>query len=248
MIEPTRWERLYNFVRSLIVERGRELNNRRGTHRIDYRTEVLGRLQGVDYPCQLVDISYEGLRLRAPVHLPKGSEVLISSKPETGLVGRQRLRCRVAWTRRSSFGTEAGLTYCDSRENIELSWIQLALRELDPAHGRRRTRRLESGLAVTLQDKSGRPLGAGVCVNLGTGGALLQLPRGLVSGDAVRVGLGTGEQEASITLLSRVVSSQPQPRSGEFLVGVRFYPGQTRDHQRLRSLLLSFLDEGRREA
>lgn len=239
---------LFRFVRGLLMGRGEELGNRRDTHRIPHAAEVIGRLKGVDYPCQLIDIGHEGLRLRAPVHLSRGAEVLVSSKPETGLVGRQRLKCRVAWTRKSSFGTEAGLQYCDSRENIELSWIQLALRQLDPSHGRRRVRRIESGLAVTLQDKTGQPLGGGECVNLGTGGALLRLPRALVSGDAVRVGLGTGDREANIVLLSRVVSNQPDAQTGQFLVGVRFYPGENRDHQRLRSLLLNLLDEGHQEA
>ena len=240
MFTRARLESVYRLVMSVLGGGEDVLANRRRSDRLPYSLRLLCRIGGEDYPAELLDLGRDGLGVRSPVPLSQGTEIFIST-PE--MAGRQRLRCRVAWSRRTTLGTEAGLNYCDSAENMAASWVHLALSKLDADRAHRRTRRIPAGIYVELRELNGTPLGRAICLNLGTGGAQLRTPRPLDKGDVVVLALGAGEVEANIVLPSRVANRTLDPESGEFLVGVRFFPGENRDHQRLRSLLLALLDD-----
>lgn len=233
-------EKVFRLVKSVLGGQEDVLANRRRSDRLRHSLRLSCRIGREDYPAELVDLGLEGMAVRCPVPLTQGSEISVST-PD--MAGRQRLRCRVAWSKRTTFGTEAGLSYCDSPENVAASWVTLAMSRLDAGRSKRATRRIPAGIYVDLRELDGGPLGRAVCLNLGTGGAQLRTPRALNKGDVVVLALGAGEHEANILLPSRVANRTPDPESGEFLVGVRFFPGENRDHQRLRSLLLALLDD-----
>jgi hypothetical protein len=149
----------------------------------------------------------------------------------------------VAWVKAKKPEYEVGLEYNDSDENLAHSWIQLALRHLDPEQVKRRSRRIPAYLFVHVADAQSIDLGRGICVNISTGGCLLKMDRRLPLEQAVRLGLGPGDQEPSIFLTGKILNHVPSNERGEHLHHVQFYPGENRNHQRLRSLMLTLLEE-----
>lgn len=239
---------LLGVVKSVLLGRPNlSLENRRNRARLRMQVPVLCRVGHEDHPAELQDLSATGMRLLVPVALKLDQLVRISSISETGLVGRQRLLCRVVWVRVRRPEWEVGLVYADSVANIAESWVQLALRHLDPGHVNRRSRRVPADLPVHITDSYGKEVGRGVCVNLSTGGCLLETLRPLSPEDVIRIGLGPGEAEAAIYMSGRVLRQLPSVADRGFLHNVQFFAGENRNHSRLRSLLLTLLEEAHAE-
>lgn len=244
-----RLQEVFSLVKAVLLGRPNvSLENRRQAQRLRLRVPILCKLDEEEFEGELVDLSSTGMRAMLPHPVEVDDTLRISATEKTGLVGRQRLVCRVAWVkfRRPEF--EVGLEYNDSDENVAHSWIQLALRHLDPDQVQRRARRIQANLRVQVSQPNGGKLGRGVCVNLSTGGCLLQMDRLVPKDEVVRIGLGTNEQETNIFLTGRIVShvygnvAGVDPRNGHFLHHMQFFPGENRNHSRLRSLLLTLLE------
>lgn len=235
---------IFSLVRAVLLGRPDvSLDNRRQSQRLRLRVPVTAKLGIQEVKAELLDISPSGMRLRLPLRVEEDDTLRISSSQETGLVGRQRLICRVAWVKAKRPEYEVGLEYNDSDENLAHSWIQLALRHLDPEQVKRRSRRIPAYLFVQVADSQGLELGRGICINISTGGCLLKMDRSLPLEQGIRLGLGPGDQEPSIFLTGKILSHVPSPERGEYLHHVQFYPGENRNHQRLRSLMLTLLEE-----
>jgi len=239
-----RLSEIFSLVRAVLLGRPDvSLDNRRQSQRLRLRVPVTAKLGIQEVKAELLDISPTGMRLRLPLRVEEDDTLRVSSNQETGLVGRQRLVCRVAWVKARKPEYEVGLEYNDSDENLAHSWIQLALRHLDPDQVKRRSRRIPAYLFVQVADPQGLELGRGICVNISTGGCLLKMERSLPLEQGVRLGLGPGDQEPSIFLTGKILSHIPSNARGEYLHHVQFYPGENRNHQRLRSLMLTLLEE-----
>lgn len=235
---------IFSLVRAVLLGRPDvSLDNRRQSQRLRLRIPVTAKLGIQEVKAELLDISPTGMRLRLPLRVEEDDTLRISSSQETGLVGRQRLVCRVAWVKAKKPEYEVGLEYHDSDENLAHSWIQLALRHLDPEQVKRRSRRIPAYLFVHVADAQSVDLGRGICVNISTGGCLLKMDRRLPLEQGVRLGLGPGDQEPSIFLTGKILNHVPSNERGEYLHHVQFYPGENRNHQRLRSLMLTLLEE-----
>lgn len=237
-------EELFKLVRAVMLGRPDvSLENRRKDQRLRLKVPVLARVDQEDLKAELLDLSPTGMRLRLPQSVERDDTVRVSASQESRLVGRQRLLCRVVWVKRRKPGCEVGLEYNDSDENLAHSWVQLALRHLDPERVKRRSRRIPAYLFVHLADHEGLELGKGICVNISTGGCLLQMDRHLPLDQGVRLGLGPGDSEPSIFLTGKILSHVEGGEPGQFFHHVQFYPGENRNHQRLRSLLMTLLEE-----
>lgn len=237
-------QELLAVVRAVLLGRPNlSLDNRRGHQRLRLRVPVICKVGPEEHPAELLDISATGMRILLPARVNEEDTVRVSAIPETGLVGRQRLICRVAWVRQRKPEWEIGLEYNDSDENLAHSWVQLALKHLDPEQVNRRSRRIPANMNVQVSDAGGEVLGRGLCVNLSTGGCLLQMDRPLLKDEVVKLGLGPSESDPAIYMSGRVLRHVPGGDQGQYLHHVQFFPGENRNHQRLRSLMLTLLEE-----
>lgn len=182
------------------------LDERRRQPRLACELEATCRTEDRDVPALVLDLSSGGLRLRLPKTLQVGGSVRVSCTPKGVLHGRQRLLCRVSWVRPLvTGGAEAGLQIADTSVNQEVSWHQPALRQLT---GRgcqaRRHRRFTTSEAVGVQAEGHS---YGVLVDLGMGGARLQLDAPLPNGTVVQLEL-LDEGNSPLRLTGRVVGSR----------------------------------------
>lgn len=175
------------------------LDERRRQPRLNCELEATCRTEDRDVPALVLDLSSGGLRLRLCKTLEVGRQVRVSCSPQGVLHGRQRLLCRVSWVRPLvTGGAEAGLQIDDTAANREVSWHQPAMRQLNSRTCQpRRHRRFATSETVGVQGHS-----YGVLVDLGLGGARLQLDQPLPNGTVV-----TLEMEG-LRLTGRVVGSQ----------------------------------------
>lgn len=240
---------LFSLVKAVLLGRPNiSLDNRRQAARLRLRVPILCKLGDEEVEGELLDISASGMRIMLRTFVEADETVRVSAPDQSGLVGRQRLICRVAWVRPRRPEYEVGLEYNDSDENLAHSWIQLALRHLDPEQVKRRSRRIPANLFVQVWDSHRISLGRGICVNISTGGCLLQMERHIAREEVVKLGLGPSDLEASIFLSGRVLNHIPCSEFGQFLHHVQFFPGENRNHSRLRSLMLTLLQELEQEA
>jgi len=240
---------LFSLVKAVLLGRPNlSLDNRRQAARLRLRVPILCKLGDEEVDGELLDISASGMRIMLKTFVENDETIRVSAPDRSGLVGRQRLICRVAWVRPRRPEYEVGLEYNDSDENLAHSWIQLALRHLDPEQVKRRSRRIPANLFVQVWDSHKISLGRGICVNISTGGCLLQMERHIAREEVVKLGLGPSDLEASIFLSGRVLNHIPSSEFGQFLHHIQFFPGENRNHSRLRSLMLTLLQELEQEA
>lgn len=228
-------QNLFNLVRNVLVGGpAAQDGEQRTAPRARLQARLVCRTRLGKFPARLIDLTADGMRLKTPGVLKPGMKVTVSARPREGLEGRQRLRCVVAWTKRRKL-TEAGLAYADSPQNLAFSWVQMALHELEPEAGQRRTRRVPVELPVTIVDAKEFSYDA-LCLDLGTGGARVELDRPLPEGSVVFLRLG------ELVLKARVVSAFIE-ETGLYGLGLRFYPGENRQQRGLKGMLLGMLDE-----
>ena len=240
---------LFSLVKAVMLGRPNiSLDNRRKSPRLRLRVPVLCKIGDQEMPGELIDISSTGMRVLVRNPVEEDETVRVSAPDQSGLVGRQRLICRVARVRPRRPEYELGLEYNDSDENVAHSWIQLALRHLDPEQIQRRSRRIPAHLYVHVSDSQGEPIGRGICINISTGGCLLQMDRHLAQDEVIKIGLGPSDMEASIFLSGRILSHVESQERGQCLHHMQFFPGENRNHSRLRSLMLTLLEELEQES
>lgn len=240
---------LFSLVKAVLLGRPNiSLDNRRQAARLRLRVPIICKLGDEEVDGELLDISSTGMRIILKTFVERDETIRVSAPDQSGLIGRQRLICRAAWVRPRRPEYEVGLEYNDSDENLAHSWIQLALRHLDPEQVKRRSRRIPANLFVQVWDGHGISMGRGICVNISTGGCLLQMERHINREEVVKIGLGPSDQEASIFLSGRVLNHIPSQEFGQFLHHLQFFPGENRNHSRLRSLMLTLLQELEAEA
>lgn len=177
-----------------LTERRVTLEDRRTQHRAECRFNGTCRLGNHEVAATVLDIHHDGLRVALPIVVEPGRVVKLSARVTGRLLGRQRLACRVAWSRAlPEGGAEAGLVYADSAENLQLSWVQHALRSLRyqkrDSYRRRRWLRVGLSLPVEVEYRSTYVLARceGHTLNLGVGGACLKLEHSFQAGDIITV-------------------------------------------------------------
>ena len=237
-VEPEleRWRSLFQTLKSKLrwLPSRPILKNRREYPRIPLGMELRTEWKGKKHPAQLLDISAYGLR----VHVtggPIGREPLVWVPKDTLLIGRRRLATRCVWTLPSTSGGEiAGLTVIETEDQLDASWFIDLLRRADYyKHQPRTAIRVPLRVPVLVEDSDGQEMARGETLDLGVGGALLQLDRELPKYEMFSLILQAPEE--SIRLAAQIVDGQ------ESEDGVRlrasFAPGETEAHLRLSLLL-----------
>lgn len=236
---------LFKMVRDVMLGRQDVLENRRGGVRLRVAFPVIAKVADQEYACETTDVSAAGVRLFFPNPLESGQQIRLSVPPEVGFIGKQRLLFKVKWCEAvPGRGYQLGLKFADTEENLEVSWLQDALRHFKlQEKANRKHRRIPAEVYAEVHAQDGSYIGKGICRNLSTGGAQLTFDRELTAGDILQIGMGPSDQETAITLLARVLVRQPTEQVGTYSHGLRFLKGDRRQHARLRSFLQTLLEE-----
>ncbi len=248
------FKHLVQGLKGLVLGRQRALpglEDRRQLVRMRCDYPVIVKLGEAMFAARVTDISSQGLRLVVPeVERPprKDSLVLVSYRPGGVPTGRQRLRCRVIWTRRQRNRAlvEFGLAYDDNQENLKFSWAQVLLQELgfdDRRLYRRRALRVDLQLPVVLRPLEGGADRPGELLNLGVGGLLCRTAEELSPGTLVRVSLGPYRKLPALAINGRVVSNRPDPDGVGDRHGIRFLGYETPEIKLLGSYVIETLRE-----
>ncbi len=163
-----------DFPQLSLAERRKKLRVRTYI-RLEYVTED-GRGSAI-----VTDLSMDGLRMRCQKAFKDGEQVEVFF-PE-GSESTGSVRCKTVWLQelgqvgRTSY--EAGLSFEDSRDNMQRSWVKYVLEQLgfdeNKTFQRRRFLRANGQIpARVFTAYEGEPI-TGVVMNLGVGGALLAL-------------------------------------------------------------------------
>lgn len=171
-----------DFPQLSLTERRKKLRVRTYI-RLEYATEE-GRSSAI-----VTDLSLDGLRMRCQKPLKNGEKVEVffpdsSEKASTGSV-----RCKAVWLKDLEQGQagrgfgrpayEAGLSFEDSRDNMQRSWVKYVLEQLgfdeNKTFQKRRYLRAQGSIPARVFTVHNGEALSGEVVNLGVGGALLAL-------------------------------------------------------------------------
>ncbi len=208
-----------DFPHLSLAERRRKLRVR------TYIRLEIGRDSGRDHAI-VTDLSLDGLRLRRSQPLIEGEKVEVyfpdgSEEHRTGAV-----RCRVVWVQeigvpgRQSF--EAGLSFEDSRENMRRSWVKYVLEQLgfdeNKTFQKRKFVRAHGKIPARAYLALGEEFLSGQLLNLGVGGALLELDQPLEKEQMIHCEICLWRILPALRLPCKVLSvtsEPPEPGGGE---------------------------------
>lgn len=159
---------------------------------------------------ELLDLSAEGLRIDSSQPAHPGDT--LSIWPEVALIGRQRLKCRVAWCRALSGRYQLGLGWSDPD-----SWLDDLWKRVQPSWTQRRHLRVLCQLDVQLTTQDEPQSWHGLCHDLSPGGCRIQVQAHLALGQTVRLDFAALSLTGTIlhregTTYHLRFGSQPCPR------------------------------------
>ena len=170
----------------------------------------------------VVDMGMRGLRLETDKKLAKDSAVAIL-RPGGGPIA-----CKVVWTRPKRFSEKhlSGLQFSDTSANMKASWIKGTLQQLGFEPGRikekRKHIRVPSEQRATLVSTAGDELTEGIILNLGLGGALVQMQVQVPSQVKVSLRVDPVGVVAPLEMPCQIRSSWKDERTLKFMHGLRF--------------------------
>ncbi len=200
---------------------------RRGVIRVQCRYPVTCFVERAAFHATVVDMGVRGMRLQLAQRLrPKQIVQVQYSGAQSRRYSVDTVRCEVSWVRRTARGKlEVGLRYDDLEPNLERSWVKAILRELGFRAGsifqRRKARRVVAMLHVKL-NMAGHPPMTGRVLDLGVGGALLQVNEHLNQGQTLVMDLGPALGLRALPVSTEVVSCRYEPQSQTWFCGTRF--------------------------
>lgn len=196
------------------------------------------------FAATVVDIATRGARLETPQPLQPGQLLIISYRPGGVPVGRQRLKCEVAW----SDAGHAGIKFVDTEENIKHSWAHRILSELgfdDRSIFKRKSRRADAVLPTVLFLVDQDELSChGTILNIGVGGALVRIPTLLEDNARLRMEIGPYAKLPLLQLFGRVLRSRPEEGQEDlFLHNIRFLNQDGPEVELLGKYVITLLKE-----
>jgi hypothetical protein len=203
--------------RALLVER-------REHTRIVCRLDIECRHANGDYPAVALDLGAIGAAISTLAQLEPKEDVFLSYRPGGTPFGRQRLKCRVIWSRPNPAGGFLyGLKFTDDQANIDHSWAHYYLRQLGfhPNKAfKRKARRVECDFDARICDDGGQPLGSAQVVDLGLGGARLLSEERYEKNLLIILEIASRPPTGAIRLLARVIQNR---RTGSsYQINIRF--------------------------
>lgn len=194
--------------------------------------------KGGELKAIVIDMGLKGLRLETDTKLPKKKSVRII-RPEGGPIV-----CRVVWTRPKRFSDKfhAGLEFADSPENMRASWVKGTLQQLGFQPGRikekRKHIRVPSEQRAVLATPAGDELGEGELLNLGIGGALIEIGVAVPEGNKTILRVDPVGTLPFLEMPAVIRSVRQNKRNQKFQHGLRFEDQDARLVKRYLSILM----------
>ncbi|MGE0488258.1 MAG: PilZ domain-containing protein [Vulcanimicrobiota bacterium] len=234
-----RWRQLLANVRAVVpwVDEEKLLKCRRREPRIPVGMRLRLLHDGQQTSVELLNISRHGLRVYVEQPSKLRNEAVLILDEDSLLVGRRRLKVTRLWdleTERS--GRVFGMGLAEPAEVVDQSWLGDLLRRLqydlvEP----RQALRLPVSVPVRVLAEDREILADGETVDIGLGGALLEVDAALPVGNTVVVSMCDGE-EINFDLLARVLHQDASQGVG-FRYGVAFFKGRSQSHLQLSRAL-----------
>ena len=184
------------------------LVERRDHTRLTCLLEIECRQVNRDHEAVATNVSATGVGIEAFAVLDPHQEVYLSYRPGGTPQGRQRLKCRIVWSRPSGDRSYFyGLQFIDEQSNIDQSWAVFYMRQkgFNPHQAfKRKSRRIECGdLEANLIHNDSSLLCQVSVIDLGLGGARLTLQEKLEKNQIATLEI------AEIRLLCRIIHVRP---------------------------------------
>lgn len=252
------WSDLFALVKDAVFGAEDVLSNRRKQPRILLHLPVRCRLDGPDFPGELVDLGLRGMRLSLPQRVHRQQMLVVSALPGDGIAGKPELRCEVVWCRQNGEGKfQAGVIYKDTSENLATSWVHYLLLQRNCPIGERKDRRVEAALPVEVGDAEGQALMVGQILDLSLGGAKVRLPSRLLPLEKFVLKIGANNPKLKPITIEAQMVGQAQSvlpsdnllagqSDNDMLCSFKFASGDAQGRA-LKKLLLSLLNDLRKE-
>lgn len=178
--------------------------------------------KGGEVKAVVVDMGLKGLRLETEEKLSKKKQVRIV-RPGGGAVV-----CKVVWSRAQRFTNKfhAGVLFDDSPENMRASWIKPTLQQLGFQPGRikekRQYIRVPSEHRAVLSSTAGDALGEGDLLNLGIGGALVEIDVAIPKGNKIILKVDPVGALPLLEIRAGICSVTKNKRDQKFRHGLEF--------------------------
>ncbi len=226
-------------LRGLVLSQSVPSSERRATPRLRcyYPVSCAAVASQQVMSARVTEMSRQGMRMEASEPYKRGTSVNVTY---TSPHPQATVRCKVRWSRRRASGSHwMGVTY---EEPPDASWVGYVLRELgfedSDVFQKRRTIRLPAELQAEVRSPQGDVLSSGVVINLGVGGALVEMPRS-VPGDREIVLSLLGP---AVDLPAWVLRVRPSPdRKSSYLAHIRFQEMTKAQTRHLGQHLISLL-------
>ncbi|MBI3927658.1 MAG: PilZ domain-containing protein [Armatimonadetes bacterium] len=208
-----------NLVYTLAEEDNRKSNpdiwERRRDARYPFRRQVVCETDNRSFQATVVDIGAGGLRLSSDCELSPGDTIRVYG-PDQSSSSAAPVTCTISWSSVAGDAFELG-AFCDFSEEVRSGWIQQALAEvghLDVPANRRRSRRVDADLPVTVLSLESRPVAEGNVLNLSFDGMLMSVSGEIPVGTSVRLTVGPHGDLPPLKVLGKVLACNSQPAGG----------------------------------
>lgn len=226
-------------LRGLVLSQSLPTSERRVTPRLRcyYPVSCASAASQQARSARVTEMSRQGMRMEIAEPYKRGSSVNVTY---TSPHPQATVRCKVRWTRKRASGNHwMGVTYEDAPD---ASWVGYVLQELgfedSDVFCKRRNIRLPAELQAEVRTPQGEMLSSGVVINLGVGGALVEMQRSL-SGDREIV---LALRAPDVALPAWLLRVRPSPdRKSSHLGHIRFQEMTKAQTRHLGQHLISLL-------
>jgi len=216
-------------LRGLVLSQGLPASERRTMPRLRcyYPVSCVGAYSDQIKSARVTEMSRQGMRMEIAEPYKRGTLVRItyaSPHPEA------TIRCKVRWTRKRATGSHwMGVTYEEEGARLDTSWVGYVLHELgfedSDVFEKRRNIRFPADLLAEVQSPQGDLLSNGVVINLGVGGALVEMQKSVTADREVVLSIApqAGMGPSRLNLLSTLLRVRSNPdRKNSHLGHIRF--------------------------
>jgi hypothetical protein len=250
--------RIVGAIRALLgSEEIVNIEERRGNLRMTSDLKLHGKSAGQGFDVLLLDVGVAGLRVELTAEIQAGRSITLTeidssaqdglrpsgAEAQTGLSARKLdgpLCCQVRWCRQVSGQKiyHAGLSFEDSDEIKERSWVKPLLDKLGLSRRLRRQKRqylrlIKSSARLCLQNRRGDFLADASLIDLSRGGARILVPTQFQNDVRLRLSIYPISHLPPLELASIVLDSHKDEPSGQFVHRLLFDLGKSSTQESL---------------
>ncbi|MCA9794394.1 MAG: PilZ domain-containing protein [Candidatus Eremiobacteraeota bacterium] len=204
---------------------------------------------GEGFSATVVDMGMKGMQVRTRTKFEPGAEVSVMHGSESPEFKLRTVRCKVVWCRARRFSQDVvlGVSYHDSNENLDASWIRYLLNclGLDETTIRQRRQhiRVDASIMTDIYHEEGNRLASGQLVNMSLGGCLVQIPQHVEPSTPVSLEIGPFSSLPVLKVKGKSLDSREDERLGGYLCSVEFNELEAFEVKRVGDYVIRLLQE-----